>query len=299
MTFDARRGKTPEHGSNAVFALTAIAVVTGAFFIALKFPDPTSAAKGDSSKSEHTASAQVRPRQTPAGLTSKPAKAYFETLARVDPQAAATLDKRLGKASKLPVAKQAEVVFDHASTVLKDRAVDLAKADTRHVDDILTMTRDRLRDASRANSEWCQGSRYTDLDQSVLADRAELARQFEMLEEPLRDYGFELATHLLIAVEDSEAHPVSHGPLTQTDKAAMQGVVMSMVSDPQVMPLLMAAQTGADSRELVKSLNVCDLGATAVTAIKTLPQDTKGRAFADLVRQMELGGADLGGFSQF
>ena len=37
----------------------------------------------------------------------------------------------------------------------------------------------------------------------------------------------------------------------------------------------------------------------AVSALKTLPQDTKGRAFADLVRQMELGGVDLAGLSQF
>ena len=110
---------------------------------------------------------------------------------------------------------------------------------------------------------------------------------------------------LMLAALPLLSFAAEHGPelekvdIDVSDKAAMQGVLMSMASDPQVMPLLMAAQTGTDSGELVASLNVCDLGATAVSAIKTLPQPTKGRAFADLVHQMELGGGDLGGLPRF
>tara|TARA_R110002094_G_scaffold142273_4_gene132744 strand:+ start:5898 stop:6797 length:900 start_codon:yes stop_codon:yes gene_type:complete len=299
MTFDARGGKPPASKNNALFAIAVVAVVGGAFLVALKFPGASKADSTSTRPQTIVATAEAPSVPTPAGWTSEAATTYFQTLSRVDPGASASLNKRLAKASRKPQPEQSEVVFEHAADLLKRHAADLARADTRHVDAILVMTRDRLRSASQSGSPWCQGSKFADLDQATLANKAALNRELKMLEEPLRDYGLELVTRLLIAIEDAQAHPVNHGTLTQTDKAAMQGVMMSMVSDPQVMPLLMAAQTGGNPDELVKSLNVCDLGATAVIAIKTLPQDTKGRAFADMVRQMELGGGDLTSLSQF
>lgn len=299
MTFDARVSKHPKRASNAAFALSIIAVVGGVFFLALNFPGKPGPDAAGLQAEPIIAAADARPARIPVGLTSRPAKTYFETLARIDPGASAILEKRLARANRHPQAEQTQIVFDHAAGLLKSHAADLARADTRHLDEILVMTRDHLKSASRSGNAWCQGSRYADLDPSVLGNKAALNQELRLLEEPLRDYGFELVTHLLVAIEDAEAHPIDRGALTQTDKVAVQGVVMSMVSDPQVMPLLMAAQTGTDSRDLISSLNVCDLGATAVSALKTLPQDTKGRAFADLVHQMELGGADLAGLSQF
>jgi len=299
MTFDARGGKDQARGSTAIFALTTFAVVGGAFFLALNFPGTSKSGEAAQQAEIIVAAADTGNARMPAGLTSKPAKTYFETLARIDPGASARLGKRLARASRRPQAEQVDIVFDHAAGLLKDHAADLARADTRHVDTILTLTRKRLKSASRAGNTWCQGSTYAALDPSLLGDKTALNDQLKMLGEPLRDYGFELVTHLLVAIEDSQIHPVARGALTHTDKAAMQGVVMSMVSDPQVMPLLMAAQSGSDSRGLVSALDVCDLGATAAAALKTLPQDTKGRAFADLVRQMEHDGVDLAGLSRF
>ena len=299
MTFDARGGKPPASRNNALFAVAVVAVVGGAFMLTLNYSGAPKSSPADPRPQTIAAAAQAPAVQAPSGWTSKPAKTYFATLSRVDPGASSSLTRRLAKVSGKPLAEQSEVVFEHAADLLKDHAADLARADVRHLDDILVMTRDRLRSASHSGSSWCQGARFADLDQTSFADRAVLNRELKMLEEPLRDYGLELVTHLLVAIEDARSNPVSRGALTQTDKAAMQGVMMSMLSDPQVMPLLMAAQTGGDAQKLVTSLNVCDLGATAVTAIKTLPQDTKGRAFADLVRQMELGGGDFGRLSQF
>lgn len=299
MTFDARGGKPPASRNNALFAVAVVAVVGGAFMLALKFPVAPKSSPADTGSRTIAATVQAPTAQAPSGWTSEAAQTYFATLSRVDPGASSALNKRLAKISGKPRVEQSEIVFAHAADVLKDHAADLARADTRHLDDILVMTRDRLRSASHSGSPWCQGARFADLDQTSFADKAALNRELKTLEEPLRDYGLALVSHLLVAVEDARSNPVSRDALTQTDKAAMQGVMMSMLSDPQVMPLLMAAQTGEDADKLVKSLNVCDLGATAVTAIKTLPQDTKGRAFADLVRQMELGGGDLSRLSQF
>jgi hypothetical protein len=299
MTFDARGGKPPASRNNALFAVAVVAVVGGAFMLTLNYSGAPKSGPADPRSQTIASAAQAPAVQVPSGWRSKSAKTYFATLSRVDPGASSSLTRRLAKVSGKPLAEQSEVVFEHAADLLKDHAADLARADVHHLDNILVMTRGHLRSASHSGSSWCQGARFADLDKASFADRAVLNRELKMLEEPLRDYGLELVTHLLVAIEDARSNPVSHGPLTQTDKAAMQGVMMSMLSDPQVMPLLMAAQTGADTQKLVTSLNVCDLGATAATAIKTLPQDTKGRAFADLVRQMELGGGDFGHLSQF
>ncbi|MFT5776498.1 MAG: hypothetical protein ACI9NG_002472, partial [Hyphomonas sp.] len=174
MTFDARGGKPPARRSNAVFAVTTIAVVSGAFFLALNFPStPKTDAAGQKAEIIVTA-ADARPARSPAGLTSKVAKTYFETLARVDPGASANLGKRLAKANRRPQAEQAGIVFDHAADLLKEHAADLARADTRYLDTILAMTRNRLKSASHAGNAWCQGSRYAGLDPSILGDKAAL-----------------------------------------------------------------------------------------------------------------------------
>ena len=296
MTFDARGGKGPAISSNALFACAVVAVVGGAFLAVLNFPAPSD--KNDASKSM-VAIAETEALAPPDGFSSKPATYYFETLARLDPPASASLQSRLGKADGKTGEDQADIVLIHGAALLKERVTDLAQADTSHIDDILVMTRDRLKSASRAGNIWCDGNQYADLDENALRNPAALEQNLARLEGPLQDYGFELMAHLLLAADDATRNPVARGPVTHADKAALEGVVMSMLSDPQVVPLIMAAQTSADPDELRRKLNVCELGATAMTALKTLPQDTKGRVFADLVKQLAEGNADLAGLTHY
>ena len=54
-----------------------------------------------------------------------------------------------------------------------------------------------------------------------------------------------------------------------------------------------AALTFHEMKSALASLDMCQLGATAVTALKTLPQGTKGRAFAEMVRSADFSGGDL------
>lgn len=296
MTFDARGGKGPAISSNAMFAGVVVAVVGGAFLAVLNFP--TLSDKGETPQAV-IAVAETDTSHAPDGFSSEPAAYYFETLARLDPSASASLQSRLEKAGGKTAMDQANIVLTHGAAMLKERAPDLAHADTRHVDAILVMTRDRLKSASRAGNIWCDGNQYADLDESALRNPAPFEQTFARLEGPLQDYGYELMAHLLLAADDAASNPVARGPVTHADKAALQGVVMSMLSDPQVVPLIMAAQTSADPDELRRKLNMCELGATAMTALKTLPQDTKGRVFADLVRQMAEGNADLAGLTHY
>ena len=244
------------------------------------------------------ASTTDRAHRSPA-LKSKAANAYLTTLSRFDPVERRALDKRLAGARNT---EHVEIVLQHAGQVLKANADDLAKADTRHLDAWLDMTRDSLRQASRRNNEWCAGSRYAGLSDMKGASTAAISQELSGLEDELNGYVFATMSHFLTAIEDARDHPVSRGPVTPRDEAALQGVMMSMISDPQVLPIIMAAQSNDDPEQVLKSINVCDLAATAVTAVKTLPQDTKGRVFAEAVRKARFDKGDLntiGGFPGF
>lgn len=324
MTFDARQ-TSPETGkSNLVFGVLTVLAVGGAFGLVLALPHGDKATQM-APEEDVPAVRQIAavtdpvlplthapiivdepeadvPVLSPSPATalehlpedggdmfgdSKAAKAYFKALRRFDPEARAQLDSALVNASAAPADRKAEIVLAHALSLLDRHGEALAHADTRHVDNLLDLTRARLKKAARKESPWCDGARYSSLSQSNLAGGDAMAAELRELETPLRDYTFEAMTRLLVAAADGKRRPVEHGEMTPLDEAAVQGVMMSIISDPQIMPLLLATQTGKDPEDALAEINVCDLGATAVVAIKTLPQDTKGRVFAALVRDRQ------------
>ena len=293
MTFDARKGSpAPTSGrQNMLFAGATFAIVCGAFFTVLSLPRKGEAPpRAEASHSETIAAAVPMPR-----LPGEAAEVYFVALGRIDTDAQSALSRRIGKAGKLDDHDLADLVLEHASDVLKAHAGELAMADTRHLDDLLDLARDRLRAASRKRSKWCEASRYADLRDIEFSDPEQLQREMSEFEAPMRDFAFEALTGLMAAVEDARVNPVTRGALTRADQAALQGMVMSIMADPDVMPLIISLKTDADARQALKGVNACDLAATAVIAAKTLPQDTKGRLLAEAMKNVEKNG--LGAFA--
>ena len=303
MTFDARDSSKSSGGNNLVFGAITVVIMSAAFFAVLNLPTsgPDLRAETDASEPAEriVAIMDADPAFHHPGLSTNPAKAYLATLRRIDPEASKRLDAKLASTRH---DKQADVTLVHAADVLKTHAKTLALANTHHVDTWLDMTRDGLRRASHKNHEWCAGSRYTALAELDHTSPDAIAYELSGLEAELNDYAFTSLNHFLLAIEDARKNPVQRGPVIPRDEAALQGVVMSMVSDPQVLPLIMSAQAGGSPEDAMKSVNVCELAATAVTAVKTLPQDTKGRVFAEIVKKARFDKSDLnavGGFSGF
>lgn len=294
MTFDARGSTGSTRGNNLVFGAITVTVVATAFFGVLHLPKSEPAPIAGAPAASVASVQQVRP--APARLQGKPASAYLATLGRLDPAARETLDRRLARAG---ADEAVDLAIAHAGEVLKAHAEELASADTRHLDAWLDMTRNSLRQAASDRNEWCAGSRYAALSGLQGASTADIAAELSGLGSALSDYAFITLNHFLLAVEDARVHPVKRGPVTPRDEAALQGVMMSMVSDPQVLPIIMAAQSGGDPDAVLKAVNVCELAATAVTAVKTLPQDTKGRVFADMVRKARFDKGDLGALNGY
>ena len=298
MTFDARRTQTEPRSGTLKFAIITLAVVVGAFLTALLFPWP-SANEQASVRIQSIKESSYSPLRDGAFRKNKSAQAYFKALAAFDPDAANVARDLLAASQDRPVDQQADLLFEHAGDLLRDQAKDIANAPTSHFDGILNLTRDRLNSAARRNNKWCRGARYAEMADKEFTDPAAFSAQFDALKPALQDYSFDVMTLLLQAAEDGRANPVRRSKLSPRDEMALQGVAVSLMSDPEFRPLLMSAQSGADADASLRKTNVCRIAATAVTAVKTLPQDTKGRLFAELTRNVADGGTNLGTFSGF
>ena len=289
MTFDARKANTASASGqqNALFALITLVVVCGAFFAVLSLPHK--AAGTDTPLDQRVSSVTI----DMPDLPGEAAEAYFIALGKVDPDAQMALSGKIAKAGKLDDEAVTTLVMAHAETVLRDHAGDLALADTKHLDNILDMTRDRLRSASRKRSKWCDAGRYADLADIEFKQPADVEQSLAEFKAPLLDYSYDVMTGLMVAIEDARENPVKRGEMTRADEAALQGMMMSIMADPDVLPLMMSLQSDGDAKKALKGVDVCRLGATAVTAAKTLPQETKGRLLAEAARQMEENGASV------
>ena len=298
MTFDARRPTPASNTGTLKFTIITLTVVVGAFLAVLLVPFPKSGPSSE--KTLQVASVSPASRFTEGAFRkNQSAQTYFKTLTRIDPDAGDEAHALLIKAQNKSVDQQAEALFEHGSEVLKAHAGDLAHAPTRHFDELLTMTRTRLNSAARKNNKWCRGARYAEMVNMEFTRPAEFERQFEDLKPALQDYSFDVMTRLLLAAEDGRKSPIRRGGLSPQDEKALQGVALSLMADPEIRPLIMSSQGSADAEALLRKINVCRIAATAVSAVKTLPQDTKGRLFAELARGIEQGRNDFGAVGGF
>ena len=287
MTFDARKVNSASASSqqNALFALVTLAVVCGAFFAVLSWPE------GSASES---APLPVRVATTTISMPTLPgegAEAYFASLGQVDLTAQADLGQQIARAGKLSDRALTDLVLVHSADVLKAHASDLARADTKHIDHVLDLARDHLRTASQKRSKWCDAARYAALSDMERQRPDMFMQELAELNAPVRDFSFEALTGLMVAIRDAQVHPVERGGVTRADEAALQSMMMSIMTDPDVVPLILALQSDGDAKQALKGVNICDIGATAVAAAKTLPQETKGRLLAEGARQLEMNGA--------
>jgi hypothetical protein len=286
MTFDARKVNSASASSqqNALFALVTLAVVCGAFFIVLSWPSGASSKDAPVLKRVATSTINM------PTLPGEGAEAYFASLGKVDLAAQADLSQKIMSAGKLDDRALTELVLAQSADVLKAHAGDLARADTAHIDHILDLARDHLRTASQKRSKWCDATRYAALSDMEHQHPDMFIQEMAELNAPLREFSFEALTGLMIAIEDAQVHPVERGKVTRADEAALQGMVMSIMADPDVLPLIVAVQSDADPKKALQGVNLCDIGATAVAAAKTLPQETKGRLLAEGARQLGTNG---------
>ncbi len=284
MTFDARgsSGASLDRG-NLIFGGLVVLVIGAVFLFAFKLPDFFSGSVNGAPKVASAEELQGDALHT--AFSDAASLNYFNALHEADPQAYSSLESKIARRSGASQKDLRQIVMEHSESLVKRNARTLAQADVKHVDAMITLMRQGLRDAGRSGSRYCRGSFYAGLTDMSEREGRRLAQELMDLEGPMYDWGMRFNTLIAEAVTDAKANPVKHGAISRRDEAAFQGVMMSLMADPHIMPLIMAGNSGADPEAMLRKIDVCDLGDSILVAVKTLPQDTKGRAWAMAIKE--------------
>ncbi len=291
--YDARGPKTPFEANNLAFGGVVIAAVAGSFFV-------VSALSGGGD------AGSAPPAPLGEGLLTRTfpepeARRYLMALQSIDAKAYRNLETRIANVGGGPRSRQIRTLFEHSSEVLQRHAATLAGVDARHIDGLLDITRNSLRAANGSGSEWCLGASYEALAADLSPSDIDQAEDLIYGMDGMYTFGAAFSAQLLEAAADAKANPRTRGPMTAADEAAIQGVFVSLIQEPEIMQLMVGAQSG-DPAAAVRDINVCDVALTAVSAIKTLPSGAKERLWATALSGSAdglSGLGDLGGLGGF
>lgn len=281
--YDAR-GPQTGNNSNLIFGAAIIAVIAIAFFGILMMPSGSkSNAPVPMAAVSNTGSLSV------LGALDDPSTVKFvSTLKRVAPDAANRLDSEISDAVKRGADQKEvvnlvlQVIQDDMPAVMKH----VAKSDVKHFDKMVLHMKTGLQKMQGGGEKWCKGATYEKFaDQNPVQVQRMIEREFGYGSVGY-EWSMDLSTLILEAAEDGRTNPQSYGKLTARDEQALQGLMFKMIGDPQVMKLM--TMQGASKAEMAKAsrnINFCALGVTALSAVNGLPQETRGRLWAEGLRQ--------------
>ncbi len=280
--YDARDRSASGNGGNLLFGLLTLGVVAGAFVAVWKGPDLLNRLSG-APASAVAAAPGVPAAGIPAALASVyPAadeQRYLAALETLSPGTLASLERRVS----IGLDEEARITAIHeaAMPAFMQNAKALAGLHTDDLDRIVDMTRSLLRQLSVSNGKMCKGGTYLALE----------GKSPDEIEGWLRAQGFNQAAlyqqtmrfnaEFMEMIVRAKRSPARHGRVTGADEQAVQQLMMSMMTDPQIMKVMMSAQASqADQRALARDLDICKLGISLLDRLDSLPTDTRGRLWA-------------------
>lgn len=281
--YDARGNSSGRSG--LLFGALTVAVVAVAFFGILLMPH-------GQSKSAVPGIAQNAPEghAVLAVLTDRPTRKYVEALVRVLPDSAKRLDAEVEDAiaDGADEAELALLLMKFPQDDIYAQVHHLAKADVRHFDQLLRLTKSGLGKMSSTRSKWCKGATYESFA-TMGPERIErmIEREFGY-GTPAYGFAAELNTVLLEAIADAKVNPVHYGAMTAKDKTAMQGAMMQLIANPQIMQLMsLQGQDKATMTRAISNMDFCSLGVTGISAVERLPKDTRGRMWGEVFSKVD------------
>lgn len=276
MTFDARQS-VPKGGKSDLWFGAGVFVCASVMFSAIMSLPETPTTLTDYASTSSVAAVSNAQIVRPASLSTD-LKSFLETVEAVDPGASLKLAVELNALAD--TGKEREVfAVTEGLRILEGQSNTLRNLPVSEIDTMLEMTRNAFWQAIRDESPACEGAGYAHLLQTKGLTADSLSHETQRLAPAMSGFGLETVAFLLERTAIARALPEPHTEMTNVDRAALEGVLMSIASDEQIVPVLIAQQTGQTTEDALKDLNICELGVTAVTAVKTLPQDTKGRTF--------------------
>lgn len=280
--YDASKGHSISGlNSNLVFGLIFVAVIVAAFCIAFFVPVGSKESKGLADMKLTSANNVLL-----AELNDPHTREFFVTLAELDPDAALDLEIDAERAIE-DGADEDELVMMLFNATDPSDLQDLSKANAKHFDAILRHTRSGLDSMSRGRSKWCKGSTYERFaDMSQYQVMREVEKTFGYGGEAY-EWGIQLNTLVLKARVDGQRNPVQNGKLTPQDEAVMQNSMMKLITNPQVMKLMMASgQNPQQQKAAVRNVDFCNLGGSALGIVMSLPNGTRQRLWGEMGSQL-------------
>ncbi|MEO1475243.1 MAG: hypothetical protein AAFS13_02590 [Pseudomonadota bacterium] len=281
--YDARKykggGSLKDGMAFGLFVLLAAAV---SFLAAFKGPDIFNTSNNGANR------VIVANAEGQLSLPDIDAKRLDAALREYDADLHVAVTTRLAASSAVTLDDMAERIFEEIQDEMVDGRDDFARMPLRYLNEVIDLSRGRLRKAVSRRDPWCAASAYKDFlgttdpeELRLIGDR--MAPDMASANTAIGQYLVDVSAILLEGATAARRSPTELGPVTDQDEAALQGLVMSLITDEQLMPVMIAAQQGTLETSL-DTLNICSLGLTVVTAIRTLPEETKGRVWAGAVR---------------
>ncbi len=272
--YDARNDNRFSASGDALFFVVVVVVVAAAFFAGFAAPRMLS-----SDDAERVVSASDSGDALSGSLAKafrdKRTRNYLAALKDYDARSYAELEQRVASAGDK--AARRDAILQHSADIMIDNQRDISRSDVRYFDNMLTLAQRGLRQASSGRSRFCKGAFYQGVEAMSEREMRRLSTQLAASDE-IYEYSIDFMKVVVDAASDGRTNPKRYGALNSTDEAAMQGLVFSLMGDQEIMKAMMAAQRGGSAA--LNDLDICKIGGTLVSAVKTLPQATKGRLWA-------------------
>lgn len=277
--YDARSKTTAPGGNNLIFPLALAGVVIAAFAAAWFL---FGAGGGNGSAPDLSAISSAQTPAIAAHMTSRDEQRYIGALSQLDAGAVGDLDARLAR-SGLSREQEIEAIMTSGAEVLMQNMDALRYVSAQDINTMLDTGIAQLRAAERSNSPLCQGAMLEHLSNQSPREIERWMAQNGLDAELVYSTTMAYQADIMEMLVRAKASPTRHGPLTPRDEAALQGLMMSMMSDPQVMSAMMAS----NQSQAMANLDVCALGTSVLTRVRALDDGLKGRAWAAMFSMPE------------
>jgi|GEM_PF-3595175 len=290
----------PSDQSNKItIGVIALAIIL--FFAILAWPRAT-----PKPAQSMTASEAVTPVLGPTRLGGKlndnSTQAYLATLHRVKPLRSETLHRQAESAMSEGAGREqlAVLVLSANDRDLEQDLADLMRADVAHVDKLLAMLQTGATALSREAPQYCKLSAYDAHRGSTIGQVSNTLVSNFTYGSRGYDWLIRFDRMLLEAIEDGRNNPKSYGRLTPTDLTALQTIGTQMLTGRHLSKLTrLQSESSQVRRNALANMNLCEMLAEALPAVKRLPEETKGRAMNEIARASDAGALDLGLILEF
>ncbi|MEM9054076.1 MAG: hypothetical protein AAGB16_02015 [Pseudomonadota bacterium] len=230
-------------------------------------------------------------------LGDAPSHRAIEALNAANPAVANTLDKVVQQAVRDDGTKQdiAALTLEALFAQFRDQAYYLQFADSAGYQDILEGLSEGLSQLEASRSSWCKGPRIAEFlaqndDELVPALLAEFPYA-----SPQYEWAMGWMETVLTVAKRAQDNPKRYTQPTGLDESQLQQEGLALGTEQWALALQIAAFANSEGvsyakmQEVITGMDVCKLGMAVETVSGRLPEDVRGRIWADLMPEIMVG----------